>query len=188
MVLPDLLHELEVRDIMISPAITVSSDVTVKKALNILVEEEEPVAIVTDDRNEYIGYIDVFTLLKQMLNRRGRSKVRRFIKRPLPVVKANKKVIDIMRMFTSRQISMIAVIYKGRIMGYITTREMIRILPEIIDSMMTTTQFEEKPFFKTKVSLMGYCDRCGAWSDRLVEVDGNYYCPDCIADLFGESI
>ena len=188
MVLPELLHELEVRDIMISPAVTISSDLTVRKALNVLVDEGEFVAIVTDDKDEYIGYVDIFTLLKQVLNRRGKSKVKRFIKRPLPVVKANKKVIDIMNMFASSQISMVAVVYKGKIMGYVTIREMIRILPEIIDSILTTTKFEEKPLFKTKVSLMGYCDRCGAWSDRLVEVDGSYYCPDCIADLFGENI
>jgi len=188
MVLPDLLHELEVRDIMVSPAITISSDITIRKALDILAEEGESVAIVTNNKDEYIGYVDIFTLLKQMLNRRGRSKVRHFIKRPLPVVKANKKVIDIMRMFTSGQINLIAVLYKGKIMGYITTTEMIRILPEIIDSVITKTKFEKEPLFKTKVSLMGYCDRCGVWSDRLVEVDGNFYCPDCIADLFGESI
>jgi len=66
MVLPDLLHELEVRDIMVSPAITIPSDITIRKALDILAEEGESVAIVTDNKDEYVGYVDIFTLLKQI--------------------------------------------------------------------------------------------------------------------------
>jgi len=188
MVLPDLLQNLEVRDIMISPVPTIRHDMSLKETIKILVEEKLPAAIVLDNKNETVGYVELYTLVNKVLEGEGDKKIISFVKRPLPIVKANKRVIDVMRIFTLRKTPIIAVLYKGHIMGYVTTREMIRILPEIIDSILTTKEFEERPLFKVKTTYMGYCDRCGAWSDKLVEIDGNYYCPDCVADLFGETI
>jgi hypothetical protein len=39
---------------------------------------------------------------------------------------------------------------------------------------------EEKP-------LTGYCDHCGVWSDNLKEINGEFLCEDCRAELISES-
>jgi len=188
MMLPDSLLNLEVRNIMISPIPTVKRNTKVYDAAKIIVEEKLPALIVIDEKNNLIGYIDAIDVLKKFLNNSGEDYINDILKIPLPVVKANEKIINVMRIFTLRKVPIVAVIYKRKFAGFVSTREMLRILPEIIESIIVKQKFEEKPVFKVKASLMGYCDRCGAWSDKLIEVDGNYYCPDCVVDLFGEEV
>jgi hypothetical protein len=31
--------------------------------------------------------------------------------------------------------------------------------------------------------LAGYCDRCGTWSDSLIEINGEFLCEDCKGEL-----
>ncbi|RLG62303.1 hypothetical protein DRN87_00105 [Candidatus Geothermarchaeota archaeon] len=188
MFVPESWKNLEVRNIISSPVPEIYADMSVKEAADFLLGERLPATMVFNRDGELVGYIEIYDLVKALLDGKENVKLSKYVKKPIPIVKADRKVIDVMRIFTIRNTPIIAVTYKGRITGYLTIIDMLRVLPEIVESLLAMEEFEEKPVFKLKAPVMGYCDRCGTWSDRLIEVDGNYYCPDCIADLFGESI
>ena len=86
-----------------------------------------------------------------------------------------------------KKISRIGVVYKKKLVGILSVKDIIRVTPEILDILSEKAKIESGEFMHPKhSSIIGYCDSCGVWSDGLSEVDGNFYCPDCIIDTYGE--
>ena len=190
MVINEDIINISVREIMSSPIVYAAREETIKgiatkmKEYNIshlvVLDENEPLGIITKD-------ILVYNVLaKDNIN--GEMPVKDLPLEPLVTVKADTSAIDLARIFARKHLSLVGVTYKGKLVGVVSAKDIIRIIPDIIDALKQRETFEKEPVIKANATIMGYCDRCGVWSDKLVFVDGKYYCPDCVADLFGEEV
>jgi predicted transcriptional regulator len=178
-----------VRDIMNSPPIYVTPDTTLIEVANVMNENNIGYILVVNGQNKPIGVITAEILVKEAICKRidpELTRVKEIPYEPFITVKADTRVTDLVKLLSRKKSRLIGITYKGKLVGTVEILDIMRIIPDIIESYIDKLSFEREPPIKVNSYVMGYCDRCGAWSEKLIHVDGNYYCPDCQVDLFGE--
>jgi len=79
------------------------------------------------------------------------------------------------------------VIYKNRLAGLVSIKDILRVTPEILEIVKENMKIMGVSFPRSKEGYMeGYCDNCGEWSDMLLNVEGRYLCEDCRLELLRE--
>ncbi len=82
-------------------------------------------------------------------------------------------------------------IYKGDLIGLISSKDILGVMPELIEIMLERTRIEsaggpEVTGEEGATPLSGYCDRCGVYSENLKDVNGQFLCEDCRIEVENE--
>lgn len=179
-----------VREVMSSPIITVNKDTSALQIAKILRENKVGSVVVIDENNEHIGIITKGDLVNKVLAENLDPKnitAKEIMSHPIKYVNADDSIQKALKIFRTHKVNKLGVMYKGKIVGILSLNDVIRVIPEILDIL------SEKVMIKSGIlnlpeptrPVIGYCDHCGNWSDELKIVNGKFYCPDCIIDLFG---
>jgi Zn finger protein HypA/HybF involved in hydrogenase expression len=77
------------------------------------------------------------------------------------------------------------VIYKGNLVGIISSKDILGVMPELIEIMQEKSRIEgaARNEETEEVPLSGYCDRCNIYSENLKEQNGQNICDDCRIEL-----
>ena len=75
----------------------------------------------------------------------------------------------------------LGVIYKGSLEGVISDKDVIRIMPTIIEIVRERSRIRSGDR-TSGPSVVGYCDRCDLYSSNLRSVSGEFLCEDCRAE------
>ena len=108
---------------------------------------------------------------------------------PLITIDPDETLSEAARRMSQLNIRRLGVIYKGNLVGIISSKDVLGIMPELMESIQEKarieggTAAEEAP---ESAPLAGYCDQCGRWSDDLTEVEGNFLCEECRIELESE--
>jgi hypothetical protein len=76
----------------------------------------------------------------------------------------------------------LGVIYKGNLVGIISSKDILAITPELLENMREKVRIERETEVEESsesTPLAGYCEQCGSWSDNLADVEGTYLCEEC---------
>ena len=100
----------------------------------------------------------------------------------MKMVEPELELMDAMRMMDKENIRRLGVIYKGELVGIVTDRNIIRLVPTVLDIVREQKEImQNSP--ATSSSTIGYCDSCEVYSNDLREVDGKFLCEECRIDL-----
>ena len=182
------LVELKAKELMESPYLSIDEDKSVLEAVKEMDRINADYLIVEDGSRNPRGLITYKVIAKLLAANKdlGKIKVGEVSLEPLLSVKADTKFLDILKIMATKKTSVLAVSYKGKTVGVITLQKMLSLTPTVIEDLLERSKFEREPVFKPEATVMGYCDRCGVWTERLTYVDGAYYCIDCLTDIYGE--
>jgi len=79
------------------------------------------------------------------------------------------------------------VIYKGNLVGVISSKDILAITPELLENMQEKAKIERENGAEEENEelnpLAGYCEQCGGWSENLDQIEGTYLCEECQMDL-----
>lgn len=183
--------EISVREIMSSPIITVNENSTALETAKVLKDNKISSAIVVDAQERPIGIVTKGDLVYKVIAENkdpATVKIKNIMSRPIKYVEADDTVQKALKIFRTHKVSKLGVMYKGKMVGIVSLNDAIRVIPEIMDILSEKVLIKRGllPTPKLGAPIIGYCDHCGNWSDELKEVDGNFYCPDCIADFYGQ--
>jgi formylmethanofuran dehydrogenase subunit E len=72
--------------------------------------------------------------------------------------------------------------------GVVSSKDILGVMPELIEIIQERTRIEgaaeaEETTEAEEISLSGYCDRCGVYSENLQDVNGQNLCEDCRIEL-----
>jgi len=179
-----------VREVMSNPVVAVDEDATAAEVAKVLRDNGVSSAFVQSKSGEYIGIVTKGDLVyKVMAEGVDPEKVRAkdIMSRPIKYVSADDTIQKALKIFRAHRVGRLGVVYKGRVVGVLSLQDIVRVLPEILDILsekaMIKMGVSEAP--RQRTPIIGYCDHCGNWSDELRLIDGKFYCPDCVVDLFG---
>ena len=110
------------------------------------------------------------------------------ILKPLVIVNSDEKITDLIKIFVHEAPPIVGVSHKGRLVGIITVKRILEYMDNLLDYISNLLKFRRKIAAVSNRYVSGYCEQCGRWSDKLRYIDGRYYCPDCIIDLYGREI
>ncbi|RLI19203.1 hypothetical protein DRO54_08950 [Candidatus Bathyarchaeota archaeon] len=171
--------------------ITVNEEETVEKVAQLMDKYRLGCIIVTSKDGKPIGIITERDLVIRVLAKNllpSKLKAKDVMSSPLMTINPDATISEAARMMSRLNIRRLGVVYRGELVGIISSKDVLAVTPELIEII------QEKARIKSQGSggeiettpLAGYCDRCGAWSDDLREVEGQFLCEDCRIELRGE--
>ena len=178
-----------VKDIMSSPVVTLDENATSNKVATLMDENDLGCVIVTK-AGKPVGIITERDLVIRVLAKNlvpDAIKAKEIMTAPLVTIQPEATISEAARRMSRLDIRRLGVIYKGNLVGLISSRDILGVMPELIEIIQERTRIEgaaaaeeteteEKP-------LSGYCDRCGVFSENLKDVNGQNLCEDCRIEL-----
>jgi signal-transduction protein with cAMP-binding, CBS, and nucleotidyltransferase domain len=146
--------------------------------------------IVTSKDGKPIGIITERDLVLRVLSKNAKPdtlKAREVMTSPLITIEPDATITDTARRMSRLNIRRLGVVYKGQLVGIISSKDVLGVMPELLEIIQEKALIEGENMAEEghaeSAPLAGYCDHCGVWSDGLTEVNGEYLCEDCKAEL-----
>jgi CBS domain-containing protein len=180
-----------VKDAMSSPVVTTTEDTPTNIIAKLMAENNLGCVIVTNKDGKPLGIITERDLVIRVLTKNlqpAAVKAKDILTAPLATIEPEATISDAARRMSRLDIRRLGVIYKGDLVGVISSKDILGVMPELIEIMQeksrienanTSEEIEETP-------LSGYCDRCGGYSEDLKDKNGQYLCEDCRVEVENE--
>ena len=185
-----------VRDVMSSPVITVDENATANRVAELMEKHELGCIIVTSKEGKPIGIITERDLVTRVLAKNVKPdtiKAKDVMTTPLITIEPDETINEAARKMSRLNIRRLGVVYKGQLIGILSSKDILAVMPELIETIQERALIEGENLAQATIKeeeeesfLAGYCDRCGGWSDNLKEVNGEFLCEDCRAELESE--
>ncbi len=183
-----------VKDVMASPVVTVDETAAANKVAELMLDNKVGSVIVVDKTGNATGIVTERDLVIRVLAKNvtpANAKAKDFMTTPLATVDPDKTVSEAARMMNKKDIRRLGVLYKGKLVGIVSAKDILEVVPELLEIMQERTRIEsaaggEEVEEKEESPLSGYCDRCGLYSENLLEVNGKFLCEDCRIEVEDE--
>lgn len=182
-----------VKDVMTSPVITIDENGSVRKVAQIMDKNDVGCVIVISRDGKPLGIITERDLVRRVLTKNtpiGRVKAKHIMTSPLLTIDPDETLTETARKMSKLNVRRLGVIYKGNLVGFISSRDILSVTPELLEIIQERAKIEKEPVPEEEApelrQLAGYCDHCGRWSDALKEVEGLMLCEECQTELKGE--
>ncbi len=179
-----------VKDVMSSPAVTTSENTTIDKTAQLMSNDKLGCIIITSKDGKALGIITERDLVNRVLAKNlkpSKLTAKDVMSTPLITVDPDEKLTETARRMSKLDVRRMGVVYKGNLVGIISSRDILAITPELLENMQEKARIErdaevEENDAEPETSA-GYCEQCGSWSENLDEIDGTYLCEECQMDL-----
>jgi len=178
-----------VKDVMSSPVITIDEDATVDKAAQLMAKGHVGCIIVTSKEEKPLGIITETDFVTRVLVKNiqpSKLTVKEVMTSPLITIDPDETLSETARRMSQLNIRRLGVMYKGNLVGIISSKDILAITPELIEIIQERARIERGTAVEAgseSAPLAGYCERCRSWSDDLTEVEGNFLCEECRIEL-----
>jgi CBS domain-containing protein len=181
-----------VKDVMSSPAITVTENASVNKTAQLMSEGRIGCIIVTEKDGKALGIITESDLVTRVLAKNltpSKLTAKEVMSSPLITVEPDETLTETARRMSRLDVRRMGVVYRGDLVGIISSKDILAVTPELLENMQEKARIERETEVEEESSeespQAGYCERCGSWSEDLEEVDGTYLCEEFIRALTG---
>jgi len=183
-----------VKDVMSSPVVTVEEKASVNLAAEIMDKSDVGCIIVTSKEGKPLGILTERDLVVRVLAKNVKPdsiKANDVMTSPLITVDSEESITQAARRMSRLNVRRLGVVYKGNLVGLISSKDILGVMPELIEIIQERARIQgeditEEETEKETAPLAGFCDRCGNYSEKLYENNGQYLCEDCKAELESE--
>lgn len=177
-----------VRDVMSSPVITMDENSASNLAATAMDQNDLGCVIVTNASGKSIGIITERDLVIRVLSKNLKPdtvKAKEIMTTPLVTIEPDATISEAARRMNRLDIRRLGVIYKGNLVGIITSKDVLGVMPELIEIIQERSRIEGAASNEEteEVPLSGYCDRCNVYSENLKERNGQNICDECRIEL-----
>ena len=177
-----------VRDVMSSPVVTMDEDETANRAAANMDMKDLGAVIVQNKAGKSIGIITERDIVKRVVAKNLKPdtvKAKEIMTTPLVTIEPEANITDAARRMTRLDIRRLGVIYKGNLVGIISSKDILGVMPELMEIMQERSRIEgdARTEETEEVPLSGYCDRCNTYSESLKERNGQNICDECRIEL-----
>ena len=182
-----------VKDVMASPVVTTDEEASANKVAKLMFDNKVGCVVVTNKPGKPLGIVTERDLVVRVLAKNvnpSTAKAESFMTSPLVTIDPEAAINDAARRMSRLDIRRLAVLYKDNLVGIISSKDILDVMPELLEIMQERTRIEgavgSEDEEAEEAPLSGYCDRCGVYSEDLRDVNGQSLCEDCRIELEGE--
>jgi len=180
-----------VKDAMSSPVVSLDEEAPSNKIANIMDKNDLGCVIIINKAGKPIGIITERDLVLRVLTKNLKPdtvKAKDIMTSPLVTIEPDATISDAARRMSRLDIRRLGVLYKGNLVGVISSKDILGVMPELIEIIQEKTRIEsasssEETEGAEETPLSGYCDRCGVYSENLKDVNGQSLCEDCCIEV-----
>ena len=181
----ELSPKMIVREAMSSPVVTVNEDSSVVEVAKLMEKNRVGAIIVTREYGDPVGIVTERDIVVRVVSKDATPKdvrVKEVMSSPLRTVDPEISLTEAMGLMSRLNIRRLGVTYKGGLVGVVSDRDILRIVPTIIEIVQERSRIMSGESLRGP-SLVGYCDTCGIYSNNLRSTDGEFQCEDCRAEI-----
>ena len=182
-------HSMFVRDIMAVNVISMPPDASVFEVSKAMAEMDIGSVIIAD-KDRPLGIITESDIVRRVIVKEKDTKTTtasEIMSSPIVHVEPGTGLTDAMRVMAKSNIRRVAVLKNNSLAGIITSRDLLRWSPELIDILVESLRLkDENASSRTEegddgdlAAYGGDCSSCGEYSTDLVLEDGEYLCESC---------
>lgn len=181
-------HSMSVRDIMSVNVVTMPPDASILEVAKlmdtmdlgsiVIVDKERPVGIITE--------ADIVRRVVAVGKDVNATVARDVMSTPLFYVSPTTPLTEAMRIMARSNIRRVVVLKNDSLAGIITSRDILKWSPELIDVLVESLRLKnsesESTDYEEEDEIYehgGECDLCGEYSTDLILEDGRYLCESC---------
>ena len=176
-----------VKDAMSSPVVSLDEEAPSNKIANIMDKNDLGCVIIINKAGKPIGIITERDLVLRVLTKNLKPdtvKAKDIMTSPLVTIEPEATISDAARRMSRLDIRRLGVLYKGNLVGVISSKDILGVMPELIEIIQEKTRIEsasssDETEGAEEAPLSGYCDRCGVYSENLKDMNGQSLCEDC---------
>jgi signal-transduction protein with cAMP-binding, CBS, and nucleotidyltransferase domain len=183
-----------VKDVMSSPVVTIEENAPANKVAELMQKHDLGCIIVTSKDSKPLGIITERDLVERVLAKNVKPdqvKAKEVMTSPLMTIEPDATIAESARRMSRLNIRRLGVVYKGQLIGLLSSKDVLAVMPELLETIQENALIEgenrAEEAAEEPTPLAGNCDRCGVWSEDLKEVNGEFLCEDCRAELEEES-
>ena len=180
----DLTGKLVVREAMSSPVITVNENQSVVDTAELMSKQHIGAVIIVDVNENPVGILTERDLVYRIIAKDltpGDISVKEVMSTPLRTVDPETSLEEAMKIMDRHNIRRLGVNYKNKLEGIITERDILRLIPTILEISRERSWINEGNSIGGP-ALVGYCSQCDIYSSNLRNTDGKFLCEDCRLD------
>jgi CBS domain-containing protein len=174
-----------VREVMSSPVISAKEETNIVQVAKLMKQNNVGAIIIVNLDEKPVGIVTERDLVNRVIaegkNPRG-VLANKVMSSPLKMVESDINLMEAMHIMDKMNIRRLGVLYKEELVGIITDRNIIRLIPTIFEIMKEQQQIKQIPSTYGP-SVAGYCDRCEKYSYDLRVINGDFLCEDCHLDV-----
>jgi CBS domain-containing protein len=177
-----------VRDIMNSPVVSASPSDSVKD-IAIKMKEEKIGSIIVMEKDEPAGIVTDWDIVSHGVVKDvkpSQLKVKD-VMQELHTIEGGESITEAARMLRKHNIKRLGVVYKNRLVGIISSSDVIAVTPDLVDVVSEKAAIIRGELGRPAGTVSGYCDECGEWSDLLQYDEGTFICEVCRGEASAES-
>ena len=176
-----------VRDIMAVNVVTMPPDANVLVVAKAMKDMDIGSVIVTDEERP-LGIITESDIVRRVIaeNRDPNdTRASEIMSSPIIHVEPGTPLTDAMRVMAKSNIRRVAVLKNNTLAGIITSRDILRWSPELIDILVESLRLKDEETRREVededdiIAFGGECDSCGEYSTDLALENGEYLCESC---------
>jgi len=179
-------HSMFVRDIMSVNVVTMPPDATVFEVATSMTKMDIGSIIITE-KDRPLGIITEADIVRRVIAGEKEAKTtaaRDIMSSPIIHVEPGTALTEAMRVMARSNIRRVAVLKNDSLAGIITSRDLLRWSPELIDILVESLRLRSEGAKVNDeddedIAYGGECDSCGEYSTELIEEDGEYLCENC---------
>ncbi len=184
-----------VKDVMSSPVVTTDENAPSNKIARLMNENKFGCVIVTNKDGKPLGIITERDLVIRVLGKNLKPEsvvATEVMTAPLATIEPDATISEAARRMSRLDIRRLGVIYKGDLIGLVSSKDILAVMPELIEIIQERTKIEgvgaseEETSEIEQTPLSGYCDRCSVYSENLKDKNGQYLCEDCRVEVENE--
>lgn len=172
-----------VEEIMSRDPKAANFDITAQAAAKLMKQEDVGSLIILED-GRAVGMITEKDLVQKVVAEgRSPSKVRvaNIMSTPLVTIGPMESVSDAAKKMANLKLRRLPVVKDGKLVGVLTENDVLKLSPSLIELTREWSRLGTGGgALPRQLMTEGYCDNCGAYSDQLVERNGELLCFACI--------
>jgi CBS domain-containing protein len=179
-----------VRDIMNSPVVSASPSDTVRDIAKKM-KEEKIGSIVIMEKDKPVGIVTDWDIVSNGVVKDAKpSQIKaKDVMKDIRTIESEESITEAARLLRKHNIKRLGVIYKNRLVGIISSSDVIAVTPDLVDIVSEKAAIirGELGIARPAGKVSGYCDECGEWSDLLQYDEGTFICEVCRGEASAES-
>lgn len=179
-----------VRDIMNSPVVSASPSDTVRDIAKKM-KEEKIGSIVIMEKDKPVGIVTDWDIVSNGVVKDAKpSQIKaKNVMKDIRTIEGGESITEAARLLRKHNIKRLGVIYKNRLVGIISSSDVIAVTPDLVDVVSEKAAIirGELGIARPAGKVSGYCDECGEWSDLLQYDEGTFICEVCRGETSAES-
>ncbi len=177
---------IKVGDLMTRNFIHASPDTNLKDCARIMVKKRVGSLIIKEDY-KLKGILTekdiIWAIVKKSKSDLKNIKAKALMRRKVVTIKPNADITDAMTKFRKKKIRKLPVVENGRLIGFLTTKDILRIDPGLFQMIAETIKIKEETAKLKRSDIeaprkQGICEECGEY-DILYHDEAQWLCERC---------